>query len=90
MSTLTPSGRPYRRTQAQVFAEETHCWLCGEWVDQRLPHNNPKARSLDHVTPLARGGHPTNRANARLAHRDCNSERGDATAMPTNPRTVEW
>ncbi len=90
MSALTPSGRPYRRLQAQVFAEETHCWLCGEHVDQRLPHNDRMARSLDHVVPLAQGGPALDRANARLAHRQCNSERGDATAAPRNPRSVAW
>lgn len=69
-------GRPYRRLQARVFAEETHCWQCLRWVDPDLPPNHDWARSLDHVIPLALGGDPLDRANARLAHRWCNTSKG--------------
>ncbi len=75
-------GRPYRRLQAQVFAEETHCWRCYAWVDQTLPPNHDWARSLDHVIPLNRGGDPLARANARLAHRWCNTSKGDKLHTP--------
>lgn len=89
MSSLSSSGRPYRRVQAQVYAEESHCWLCGRHVDQQLPHNDPMARSIDHVIPKVRGG-TDHRTNLRLAHRQCNSDRGAGNATPNNPRTVTW
>lgn len=73
-----PRGsRAWRRLCEQVYAEETHCWLCHQWVDQDLTKDDPMSRTVDHVIPLARGGPPVpDRDGARLAHRRCNSERG--------------
>ncbi|UNZ22190.1 HNH endonuclease [Streptomyces sp. 891-h] len=67
------SGRPWDRVRARVFAEETHCWLCGRWVDQSLPMTHPMSRTVDHLQELWQGGDPLDRTNARLAHRRCNS-----------------
>lgn len=76
------AGDP-RKTQAwkricrQVYAEETHCWRCGEFVDQKLPHNHPKARTADHLDAMALGGAGVpDRSRVRLACRSCNSRRG--------------
>lgn len=90
--TSTPGyqGRPARRLQAQVYAEETVCWLCGQWVDQTLPPNHDMARSVDHVIPRSLGGDPYARTNARLAHRLHNSQRGAGPAIQHNPRSVTW
>ncbi len=44
------------------------CHICGEWVSVH-------EMSLDHVTPLARGGTHT-KDNIRLAHKVCNSKKG--------------
>lgn len=74
-------GRPWRRLQAQVFATETHCHLCGEWVNQTLPPRHPEARSIDHLIPLAHGGDPLARHNARLAHLGCNARKGAGPTM---------
>ena len=79
-------GHAWRALQARVFAEEQDCYLCGAWVDQTLPHNDRMARSVDHVIALANGGDPLSRANARLAHRKCNSAKADAPARPAEPQ----
>lgn len=71
------SGKGITELRKQVFAEEALCWICGEWVDQTLPKLHPMARSVDHVVELCRGGHPTDRQNARLAHRRCNTARSN-------------
>lgn len=71
------SGRPWERVKAIVYREETHCWLCGHWVDQTLHHQEPMARSADHLVQLAHGGNPLARTNLRLAHRRCNTIRGN-------------
>lgn len=76
------SGRPFVRLQRAVFATYTHCWLCGEVVDQSLPVNDRMARSLDHVVPLVQGGDPLDPSNARLAHRKCNSAKADGIVDP--------
>jgi 5-methylcytosine-specific restriction endonuclease McrA len=70
-------GRPWRTVSAQVYSEETHCWLCGRYVDQRLPATHRMSRSADHLIQLQHGGPPSERTNLRLAHLGCNSARGN-------------
>lgn len=48
------------------------CSICGGEVTR-------KTWSLDHVVPLTKGGHHTY-ANVALAHRRCNSSKGNKTA----------
>ena len=81
-------GRPWRKVQAEVYAEETHCCLCGNYVDQTLFNFRGRwARSVHHLIPpdiapeLAR-----DRGNLRLAHLGCNSKagRGAFEGVPTN------
>ena len=61
-----------------MYAEETHCWLCGRYVDQRLPATHRRSRSADHLVQLQHGGHPLRRAGLRLAHLGCNAARSNA------------
>jgi HNH endonuclease len=71
-------GRPFRRAQAQCFAEEHICYLCGEPVDQTLAnYRSPRARSVHHLVPPDIAPELANdRANMRLAHIGCNSKHG--------------
>lgn len=71
------SGRPWERVKAQVYRDETHCWLCGHKVDQSLHAQHPMARSVDHLHTLHHQGPPLARTNTRLAHRRCNTIRGN-------------
>lgn len=71
-------GRPWRAVQAKVYAEETHCYLCGKPVDQTLAnYRSSEARSVHHLIPPdiePRLAHA--RENLRLAHLGCNSKYG--------------
>lgn len=81
------SGTRWFAVQAQVFAEETHCWLCGNYVDQDLPgRTHPMGRTVDHVRELWQGGDPFDRANCRLAHRRCNSAKSNRARARPKPR----
>lgn len=72
------AGTAWLRVQAQVFAEETNCWLCRKWVDQSLDgRTHPMGRTVDHVLELWQGGDPLDRANCRLAHRKCNTAKSN-------------
>jgi 5-methylcytosine-specific restriction endonuclease McrA len=53
------------------------CQLCGDPVDMCAEPNEPKAATLDHIIPRARGG-ADEPDNLRLAHRECNVQRGSA------------
>lgn len=70
---ITPAARLaiYRR-------DDWTCRVCTEPVDQELPPNDTWAATLDHIIPRAQGG-TDDPANLRLAHRWCNSVRGDTT-----------
>jgi hypothetical protein len=55
------------------------CGICERPVPRVFPPNGPLAPSRDHIIPRAAGG-GSEWANLRLAHRGCNSSRGDAQA----------
>ncbi len=52
------------------------CWLCGEKCDMDADPNSNNYPSVDHVIPIAHGG-KDEWSNIRLAHRLCNSLKGD-------------
>lgn len=53
------------------------CGICTESVDQLLEYPDPWSASLDHVVPLARGGHHTY-DNVQCAHLQCNQKKRDS------------
>lgn len=52
------------------------CKLCGKKVNKDLPSSDPMGATLDHIIPLSKGGLHI-RENVQLAHRTCNSLKGD-------------
>lgn len=52
------------------------CQICTELVDPTAPTNSTWDATLDHIVPRTKGG-TDDPANLRLAHRWCNSVRGD-------------
>lgn len=51
------------------------CWLCGGYVSLETVVRGDRP-SMDHVTPLAKGGEHSY-SNVRLAHQRCNSRKKD-------------
>ncbi|MFG2025380.1 HNH endonuclease [Streptomyces sp. NPDC048825] len=52
---------------------------------------HPLAFTLDHLVPLSRGGDLLDPADARSAHRRCNSSRGNRTApRPQQRASRRW
>lgn len=74
-----PSGRKWqisnRRRQRIYERDQWCCQLCGERVDRRAKFTD-RAPSLDHIVPRSMGGGDDD-ANLQLAHRWCNSYKGD-------------
>lgn len=73
--TTRTADHRWRAIAHRVYEEEETCWLCGQWVNQELPHRHPMARSADHLVQLKHGGDEHDRNNCRLAHYGCNSTR---------------
>ena len=52
------------------------CWICGERCDYSADINDNMYPSIDHIVPISKGG-KDEWSNVRLAHRICNSKRGN-------------
>jgi 5-methylcytosine-specific restriction endonuclease McrA len=81
------NGRPYRRLCAQIRALGDPCWICGHHIDLTLDPRDPWSFTLDHAVPISRGGDLLAPANARSAHRRCNSARGNRSTSRQVERT---
>jgi len=88
------NGRPYRRLCEQQRALGLPCWVCGQDIDYQLVgesgQRSPWAFTLDHEQPLSRGGDLLAPANARSAHRRCNSARGNRMTVKTAGTSRRW
>ena len=78
-ATAGRKGRPWRTVCQQLYADptETHCHLCGQWVDKTLRGTTSQSRSAHHlIPPDIRPDLANTRSNLRLAHLGCNSAHG--------------
>lgn len=71
----TVQHEPYTLYEVAGWTDRM-CGLCAAPVDLELLVPNPGAPTIDHILPLARGGHDV-RANVQLAHFRCNSIKRD-------------
>lgn len=68
----------YEDIEAKWEAGDQTCCLCGTPIDPDLPSNHREGRTLEHLTPIMRGGrHDID--NLDFAHRSCNSSKGNMT-----------
>ena len=67
----------FERNKKKIFATQGVCGICGRPVDfeQKYPH--PMSPCIDHIIPVAKGGHPSDRSNLQLAHWTCNRQKSD-------------
>lgn len=61
--------------RALLRRDGDRCWLCGSRLNM-TERNSPEFWSIDHVQPLSLGG-SNNRRNLKLAHQQCNHQRGN-------------
>lgn len=73
--------RAFDQHKKEIYKTQTHCGICGREVDfsQKFPH--PMSPCIDHIIPIARGGHPSDRENLQLAHFSCNRAKADKLVM---------
>lgn len=55
------------------------CWICGSATSARYLAADPLSPTMDHVTPISRGG-AHSYANIKCAHAICNARKSDALA----------
>lgn len=88
------NGRPYRTLCAWQRSLGLPCWKCGKEIDYSIKglaaQRSKWAFTLDHYIPLSLGGALLDRANARSAHRKCNSERGNRMTVKLVGASRRW
>lgn len=92
----------FNRAKARIYATQTVCGICGKPVDFSLKFPHPLSPCIDHIIPVAKGGHPSDIDNLQLAHWACNRAKSDklsnasVTSQPkaiTNrnlPQHMDW
>ena len=63
---------------AKWEASNKTCCLCGTRIDDTLSSPHPMSLTIEHLTPIARGG-THNLNNIDFAHRTCNNKKGAKT-----------
>ena len=79
----------YEKARQQILKTQTICGICGKPVDFSLKYPHPLSPTVDHIIPVAKGGHPTDISNLQLAHRCCNREKSDKLMQPKEQSKIE-
>lgn len=94
----------FERNKKSIYAQQSHCALCGRPVDFKLKYPDPLSPCIDHIIPISKGGHPSDKENMQLAHLTCNRAKSDKilkeqgiitqdTELVGNrvlPQTLDW
>ncbi len=76
-------------TRNQVGYEAGYvCYFCGTKTRKRSAQSDPRGFTVDHLTPLSRGGN-WDMANLVCACRDCNNRKADMTEAEYLVRKVK-
>lgn len=67
----------FERNKKKIFATQNVCGICGKPVDKTLRYPHPLSPCIDHIIPIAKGGHPSDIENLQLAHWTCNRQKSD-------------
>ncbi len=67
----------FERNKKKIFATQNVCGICGKPVDKSLRYPHPLSPCIDHIIPIAKGGHPSDIENLQLAHWTCNRQKSD-------------
>lgn len=67
----------FEKNKKKIYATRSVCGICGKPVDFSLKYPNPLAACIDHIIPIAKGGHPSDINNLQLEHWTCNRQKSD-------------
>ncbi len=67
----------FEKNKKKIFATQTVCGICGKPVEFGLRYPHPLSACIDHIIPVAKGGHPSDIDNLQLAHWTCNRQKSD-------------
>lgn len=67
----------FDKNKKRIYATQTVCAICGKPVDFTKKYPHPLSPCIDHIIPVAKGGHPSDIDNLQLAHWTCNRQKSD-------------
>lgn len=67
----------FNKNKKKIYATQTICGICGKPVDFSCRYPHPLSPCIDHIIPIAKGGHPSDIDNLQLAHWTCNRQKSD-------------
>lgn len=67
----------FEKNKKKIFATQNVCGICGKPVDLSLKYPHPLSPCIDHIIPIAKGGHPSDIDNLQLTHWTCNRQKSD-------------
>lgn len=67
----------FEKNKKRIYATQTACGICGQLVDFGAKYPHPLSPCIDHIIPIAKGGHPSDMDNLQLAHWWCNRQKSD-------------
>ncbi len=67
----------FEKNKKKVLARDNVCAICGLPVDKTLKFPHPMSPTVDHIVPVAKGGHPSDLDNLQLTHFTCNRQKSD-------------
>ena len=67
----------YEKNKKIILRTQNICGICGRPVDLSLKAGDPMAPTIDHIIPVAKGGHPSDIDNLQLGHAGCNRQKSD-------------
>lgn len=70
----------FDKNKKKIYKTQNVCGICGQPVDMSLKFPNPMSKSIDHIIPIVRGGHPSDIDNLQLAHLSCNRAKSDGVS----------
>lgn len=89
---LGRTGHRWRMVSAQVKSEESHCWICNQYINPYCEPRSPMSFSVDHLLPLKEYPHlALERTNLRAAHLRCNVIRSNTRMVnPAFNASRQW
>ena len=67
----------FLKNKKRILATQNICAICGTPVDMSIKAPDPMSPTVDHIIPIAKGGHPSSIDNLQLAHWTCNRQKSD-------------